>query len=255
MDQRTFEKKVQELAEKLKQSGVVTSDSMAKGMAEDILRTEMSMKEKYQSEKSSSKEGFSSEEKEDSSPKNLVVEEAIAKAQGTPHQARIGADIDQSKSIAQLLEEDASQQEEEAKITLDTPVVEGGVAKQSVSATVNKTPLEVYEQEVESVRESSLAKQELVEEENGGVVEKSVQEEEGPQETSSSQQEEVVEERNSSQETSSDKQEEEERSVRQEEPSQNDSQETSSQQDAPAARKEEPRATVDLSEMFNFSKK
>jgi hypothetical protein len=128
MDQRTFENKVKELAEKLKSSGVVTSDSMAKNMAQDIITTEESTREKYEQPKQSPSQQSTQEQSTDK-PRNMVVEEAIKNAQGSPHQARIGAEVDQSKSIAELLEEDTEQKVKQPRITLDNPVVENGVAR------------------------------------------------------------------------------------------------------------------------------
>ena len=138
MDQRTFNRKVTELAEKLKQKGVATSDAMANQLATDIIRTEQSTKED-----SLPQAQQEAPQQESSSPKNLVVEEAIKNAQGAAHSANIDSDVDQDKSIAQLLEEDASQKQQQPKVTLDNPVVEGGVArkeKEKESSFIQATP-------------------------------------------------------------------------------------------------------------------
>lgn len=131
MDQRTFDIKVKELAEKLKNTGVVTSDAMAKNMAQDIIKTEIATRDKYEQPKQqqASAQQESQQEPSGDQPKNMVVEQAIKNAQGSAHQARVDDGINQEKSISELLEEDAKDAQQ-PKITLDNPVVENGVSRQ-----------------------------------------------------------------------------------------------------------------------------
>lgn len=108
MDKRTFDKKVSELAAKLQSSGASINDAMARSMAEDIIRTEMSKSMPTQTYVA--KPGH-----------EKVVTDALARAE-TMQQYSVD---DSSVSVA-----DASVSQ--PKITLDTPVVVGSTAREEI---------------------------------------------------------------------------------------------------------------------------
>lgn len=167
MDQRTFDTKVKELAEKLKKNGVAISDAQAKQMATDIISTERRAIKKQTQAVKEKKERIDvvddddapapeptavPDERESFQHDDPLVRRAVAQQQANEKTGGTDEGIDQDKPISELMAE-AEQEDQpvsepvreerpveekdssstQPRVTLDNPVVDGGEQKKSLA--------------------------------------------------------------------------------------------------------------------------
>ena len=240
MDQRTFENKVKELAEKLKQSKVAISDSQARQMAQDIIDTERrATKQQTQAIKQERKEAPVEQEQSTQEPASVpdareqaqhqdpLVRRAIKQQQANEQRANTEDDIDQDVPISQLMEDAQKGAVKQAPSQQDKPQQpakqerpSADASKQGASGPQKVTLDNPIVTNTSQKQESSAQPQRPA----GGAPSKA-REEQAPK---PAKQEAPAAESSSQQEASGSKQE---------------------------SSKEDPEEKIDLSEMFNFSKR